>query len=122
MTILDGPLRGVSSQLTNMFGTSVTFRKRGTGTYNTATGVATPNPTSYTVKAVVEAVKLGAVYGMVQVGDRKITIAAKDLAEVPNKDEWDVTIDNKLHRIVSVEPVMSGDLPAIITVWARGNA
>ncbi len=85
-------------------GTSITFRRIVTGTYNTTTGTAPTTETDVTTKGVLSDYRQDEVDDTVQLGDRKLLIDGGDLAANPTTEDV-VLIDSKIHRIVEVRPV-----------------
>lgn len=65
-------------------GASATYTSITPGSYDTATGAATPSTSSQTVQAIVEDFKgLTLMSGLVQAGDKKISIPAASLTATP---------------------------------------
>lgn len=119
-TALDTALRDVASTVLSRFGTSVTIRTVTPGTYQTATGDATDTSSDAVVKGFWEEYRATEIIGLVQQGDRKLTLAAKDLSAAPRVHKDKVVDGGKEYEIVSVEEVRSGDEAAIYVLQCRG--
>lgn len=115
---LDTPLRKVAQTVLKQFGTSVTFR-RVTGTaYNTTTRTMTPTTADTVVKGRLDEYKDRELSDTIHAGDRKLTVAAADLAYTPSVDDK-VVIATVMYDIVRVEPQLATDLAAIHVVQLR---
>lgn len=113
MGILDGPLRSVSKQLMDQFGTQVTLERETGGSYDTSTREVTGGSAgSQTVRGTLE--KYKARYGQtaddghIESGDRKLTIPALDLDWVPEVGDQ-ATLEGQEFEILDAHPVYSGD-------------
>lgn len=123
---LDSPLRRVAQKVLATFGTSVTIR-RVTGTaYNTTTRTMTPTTADTTVKARIDEYtdrELGFSVATqtappIRAGDRKVTVAAADLAYVPSVDDK-VMIATLIYDVIRVQPELATDLAAIHVLQVR---
>ena len=100
---------GIASSLVNVadkviskFGGDVTIRYITAGTYNTTTGAVAETNTDSEVKGILEDVVSREANELVQAGDKRLTVAAKDLTSAPGtKDK--VVISTVVHQIISVE-------------------
>lgn len=122
MAVLDAGLRSAADQLIRKFGKSMTLTLVTTASYDPATSATTGNnTTSVTVRGVIEQYKARfgeAEMDQVKRGDYQVTIAAKGLTRAPATQDT-LTFDSKVHEIVHVDPVYSGDQVAIFTLHVR---
>lgn len=118
---LDAPLRAVSQKVIDKFGKSVTLRIVTAGSYDPATRTATNSDADQTVNAVITNPPAGSQFresGTVRLGDRMVTIPAKNLTTVPDTSSL-VVIDSREYEVVEVNPVYSGDQVAIYELLVR---
>ena len=101
MALVDS-LKKVSSKVITKFGGDVTMRIVTGGTYNTTTGAINETESDTTIKGILEDVNLREVNEMVQAGDKRLTVAADDLATAP-KTKDRVVIGSVVHQIIRVE-------------------
>ena len=96
-------LRKVASKVITKFGGDVTVRILSPGTYNATSGTVGPASASDTeIKGVLQDIALREVNGLVQAGDKRLTVAASDLTTAPEtKDK--VVISSVVHQIITVE-------------------
>jgi predicted AAA+ superfamily ATPase len=100
---------GIASSLVNVadkviskFGGDVTIRFVAAGAYNTSDGTVAETNTDSEVKGILEDVVSREANELVQAGDKRLTVAAKDLDSVPGtKDK--VVISTVVHQIISVK-------------------
>ena len=96
---LSSPLRKVASKLMAKFGGVATIRRITVGTYDPATGTAAETAADTVVRGVLEDVNIREVNDLIQAGDKRLTIAAADLANAPiTADE--VLIASVVHQII----------------------
>jgi len=107
---LANPLRKVASKLMAKFGGVATIRRITPGVYNPTTGIATEVIVDTAVRGVLEDVNLREVSGLVQAGDKRLTIAAADLTTAPTIADR-VLITGSLHQIISVKIVEQDNTP-----------
>jgi hypothetical protein len=81
---LSGPLRKVASKVITKFGGEVTIRRITVGAYNTSTGTAAETTSDTVLRGVVEDVNVREVNDLIQSGDKRLTVAAADVAAVPS--------------------------------------
>ena len=119
MTELDLEIPGLAAELIEEYGKVVTFANSAIPAYDTASGIAAPagQGAALSVKAIVEADKGQALrMGLVEGADFKLTIAAQSLsAGVSTEDK--ITVDGTAFRVVTVKPVLSGELIALYEIW-----
>lgn len=119
MTALDNKLPPLALKLLNKFGKSILLSVATGSSYNTSTRQNTVTYTSQTVKALVEefADNLRSIGqnvqkdSMIATRDRKITIPAKGLTNIP-KIKDTVIIDSITYTIDQIGSVYSGELVA----------
>ena len=121
MGILDAPMRSVAANLMAKFGTSITVRSVTHATYSVTDGASAESTSDTAVKGTLEEYQAHEVGDAVKVGDRKLTIAAKDLTFTPDTEDR-VLIGTTIYRVVSVESVYSGDEAALYVIQLRGSA
>jgi hypothetical protein len=111
-------LASTAANVLRSFGTSLTLRRRGTGKYDAATGRPTLTIADETVIGVVEDFKAFEVDNInVQRGDKRITIAAKDLAPMA---VGDAIIDGTVeYSIVSISTVAPAGVGLVYQVQVR---
>jgi len=101
---LASPLRKVASKLMAKFGGVATIRSVTLGTYNTTTGAAAETTTDTTVRGVLEDVRRSEVNDLVQQGDKRLMIAAADLASAPTTADR-VIINSRSLQIIEVRTI-----------------
>ena len=101
---LASPLRKVASKLMAKFGGVATIRSVTVGAYNTTTGAATETTTDITVRGVLEDVRRSEVNDLVQQGDKRLMIAAADLASAPTTADR-VIISSRSLQIIEVRTI-----------------
>ncbi len=101
MALADSLAR-VASNVLKQFGGDVTVRIVTAGSYNATTGAVTESESDTTVPGILEDVNLREVNEMVQAGDKRLTVAADDLATAP-KTKDRVVIGSVVHQIIRVE-------------------
>ena len=95
-------LKKVASKVITKFGGDVTVRIVTAGGYNTTTGAITESESDTTVPGILEGVNLREVNDLVQAGDKRLTVAADDLATAPETKDR-VVIGSVVHQIIRVE-------------------
>ena len=95
-------LEKVAGTVIATFGGDVTVRYVSAGTYNATTGAITETASDTSVKGVLEDVSVREVNELVQQGDKRLTIAAKDLPSAPETKDR-VVISTIVHQIIRVE-------------------
>ena len=98
---LASPLRKVASKLMAMFGGVATIRRVTPGIYNPTTGTAAETAADTAIRGVLEDVNLREVNDLIQAGDKRLTIAAADVANAPTPADK-VLIASVVHQIISV--------------------
>jgi len=95
-------LEKVASKVIGKFGGNVTIRFITAGSYNTTTGVVGETVSDINIKGVLEDVNLREANELIQAGDKRLTVAANDLATAPETKDR-VVISSVVHQIVRVE-------------------
>ena len=95
------PLVNVADKVISKFGGDVTIRFITAGTYNTTTGAVVEGTSDSEVKGILEDVVNKEANELVQAGDKRLTVAAKDLDSAP-KTKDRVLISSVAHQIISV--------------------
>ena len=86
------------------FGGSLTYRQVSSGAYNATTGAITETTTDYTVRGVLEDVNKREVNELIQANDKRLILAAADLAVTPNTADR-VVISTVSHQIIRVQTI-----------------
>ena len=107
---LSGPLRKVASKLMAKFGGEATIRRVTVGAYNTSTGTAAETTSDTVLRGVVEDVSVREVNDLIQSGDKRLTVAAADVAAVPSTADR-VLIGGITHQIIRVTTVEQDNEP-----------
>ena len=101
---LAGPLRKVASKLMAKFGGTATIRRVVPGVYNPTTGTVSETTTDTAVHGVLEDVNLREVNDLIQAGDKRLMIAAADIANAPATAD-EVLIDGITYQTVQVRTI-----------------
>tara|TARA_R100000995_G_scaffold76824_2_gene46604 strand:- start:605 stop:961 length:357 start_codon:yes stop_codon:yes gene_type:complete len=95
-------LVNVADKVISKFGGEATIRYITAGAYNATAGTVSESASDTETKGILEDVVDKQVSDLVQTGDKRLTVAAKDLPSAPGtKDK--VLISSVVHRIISVE-------------------
>jgi hypothetical protein len=121
MGLLDAPLRAVSKNLMAKFGTSCTIRSVTHGAYSATAGKSVESVLDTATRGVLEEYRAHEFGDTVKVGDRKLTVAASELAFTPDTEDR-VLIGSTLYRVIRVETVQATDEAALYQFQIRGNA
>jgi hypothetical protein len=101
---LASPLRKVASKLMAKFGGVATIRRVTTGAYDPVTGTASETTTDTAVRGVLEDVNLREVNDLIQAGDKRLLIAAADVANAPTTAD-EVVIAAVVHQVITVRTI-----------------
>tara|TARA_B100000035_G_scaffold34477_1_gene26171 strand:- start:3756 stop:4112 length:357 start_codon:yes stop_codon:yes gene_type:complete len=101
MALADSLAR-VASNVLKQFGGDVTVRIVTAGSYNATTGAVTESESDTTVPGILEDVNLREVNELIQAGDKRLTVAADDLATAPETKDR-VVVGSVVHQIIRVE-------------------
>ena len=115
---LASSLQKVASKIVGKFGGAITFTVVTTGTYNTTTGVITETTTTSAIKGVLDAVNAREVNELIQASDKKLTIAAIDLAAAPTTTDR-IVISGVSHQIIAADKVEQDNQAIIYTLILR---
>jgi hypothetical protein len=101
---LANPLRKVASKLMAKFGGVATIRRVDTGIYNAVSGTISETTVDTTVRGVLQDVSLREVNELIQAGDKRLLIAAADLASAPSTADR-VIIEGRTLQVVQVQTI-----------------
>ena len=107
---LANPLRKVASKLMAKFGGVVTINRVTAGVYNPTTGTASEVVAGTVVRGVMEDVNVREVNDLIQSGDKRLTVAAADVAAVPSTADR-VLIGGVTHQVIRVTTVEQDNEP-----------
>jgi hypothetical protein len=107
---LVGPLRKVASKLMAKFGGVVTINRVTAGVYNPTTGTASEVVAGTVVRGVMEDVNVREVNDLIQSGDKRLTVAAADLAAAPSTADR-VVVGTVTHQIIRVTTIEQDNTP-----------
>ena len=111
-------LRKVANKAIDKFGGNVMIQSVSLGSYNPTTGTATESITIETVKGVLEDVNASEVNDLVRGDDKKLTVAASALSNVPGLDDK-VVISSVTHQIVQAETVEQANQAIVYQLFLR---
>lgn len=115
---LASPLRKVASKLMAKFGGVATIRRVTVGAYNTTTGTATETIVDTVLRGVLEDVNLREVNDLIQAGDKRLIIAAADLAIAPTAADK-VLIASVVHQVISVKTIEQDNIAVTYELTLR---
>jgi|TARA_Y100000310_G_C20545770_1_gene745489 hypothetical protein len=101
---LASSLEKVASNVIEALGADVTIRYVTAGAYNTTTGVIAESENDTNIKGVVENIKQSEVNELIQASDKRLIVAAKELATAPETKDR-VVISSVVHQIIQVETI-----------------
>jgi hypothetical protein len=107
---LANPLRKVASKLMAKFGGVATIRRVTPGVYNPTTGTASETTSDIALRGVLEDVNVREVNDLIQSGDKRLTVAAADVAAVPSTADR-VLIGGITHQIIRVTTIEQDNEP-----------
>ena len=106
---LSKALEKVADKVVSKFGGDVTIRYVAGGSYNATTGTVTESESDTDVKGVVVDVNVREANELIQAGDKKLTVGAKELASAPETKDR-VVINSIVYQIIQVETIeQAGD-------------
>lgn len=111
-------LRKTASKLMLRFGGQVTIRRITTGAYNPTTGVATPTASETIIRGLLEDVTEREINDLIKSTDKKLTIAAADLAYEPAISDQ-VTVSNQIMQVVEVRKIEQDNTPIVFEIFLR---
>ena len=101
---LASALQKTASKLMSKFGGALTYRRVTSGAYNASTGAVTETATDYAMRGVLQDVTAREVNELIQAGDKRLFIAATDLAVTPSTADR-VVIGAVSHQIINVQTI-----------------
>ena len=111
-------LQKVASKIVGKFGGAITFTVVTAGAYNATTGIITESTATASIKGVLDAVNAREVNELVQASDKKLTIAAIDLAAAPATTDR-IVIGGVTHQIIAVNKIEQDNQAIIYTLILR---
>ena len=103
-------LRSTASKLMAKFGGLVTIRRITLGSYNAATGTISETASDTTIRGTLQDVNKREVNELVQASDKRLTIAAADVANAPTTTDK-VLISSVLHQVIKVVTIEQDSMP-----------
>lgn len=94
-------LEKVAGKVIGKFGSDVTIRYVTAGTYNTTTGASTETTSDTAIKGILEGVSKAEVNDLIEAEDKRLTVAADDLATAPGTKDR-VVISSVVYQIIAV--------------------
>ena len=113
---LAGPLRKVASKLMAKFGGEVTFRRVTSGIYNPTTGTVASTVSTTTVRGVLEDVNAREANELVKVNDKKLTVAAADLAFEPSVSDQ-VSVGGQIMQVVQIQKIEQDNAAIVYEIY-----
>ena len=101
---LASSLQKVADKVIAKFGGEVIIRYVSAGSYNATTGVVGETISDTEVRGVLEGVSVREVNELIQSGDKRLTVAAKELTSAPETKDR-VVISSVVHQIISVNTI-----------------
>ncbi len=108
--VLSTPLRKIATQVITKFGGEVTIRTVTPSAYNTTTGAATETTSDTVIRGVLEDVNKREVNDLIQAGDKRLIVAAADVAAVPTTADR-VVISTRVHQVIRVITIEQDNQP-----------
>lgn len=126
MTELDGVFPDLALELINEFGKEIEYRSVAIGAYDVATATNATAEVKANIKALVEDYSLqnsgqGFASGLIESGDKKLTIAAMALPSEPTPSDTfklNATDEND-YTIINIKAVYSGEMVAVYEIQGR---
>jgi hypothetical protein len=97
-------LEKVADNVIEALGADVTIRYVTAGSYNTTTGAIAETESDTNIKGVVQNIAQSEVNELVQASDKRLIVAAKELATAPEAKDR-VVISSVVHQIVEVQTI-----------------
>jgi len=101
---LSTALRKAASKLMAKFGGTATIRRITLGSYDPATGTAAETTADTSVRGVLEDVTRREVNDLIQAGDKRLMVAAADLANTPTTADR-VIISSRSLQVIEVRTI-----------------
>ena len=120
MSFLDDIFGPVTQDMVGLFGKTVAYAHTGPGTYDPETSISTPGaPVNLTLPAIIEEYRgLELTSGLVQAGDKKVSIAGAEFVTAPQPTAA-ITVDGQAYTVVEVAAIYSGSNVALYTLKCR---
>ena len=99
-------------------GTSVTLRRVTTGAYNTTTGAIAESTADTSLKGVFTEVNAREVNELIQADDRKCTIAAADVSNVPTTTDR-IIVGSTNYQIIRIKTVIQAGVDISYELFLR---
>lgn len=115
---LSSSLRKIASKVVGKFGGDIVFRRVTAGSYNTTTGAITETESNTTIKGVLDAVQKLEVNELIQESDKKLTIAAADLAVTPSLADR-IVISSVVHQIMKIDVIEQDNTAITYVLYLR---
>lgn len=101
---LASSLQKVADKVISKFGGEVIIRYVSAGAYDATTGAIAEGVSDTEVRGVLEGVSVREVNELVQAGDKRLTVASKELPSAPETKDRAV-ISSVVHQIISVNTI-----------------
>ena len=103
-------LQKTASKLISKFGGAITLRTITPGAYNPTTGAISETVADVSVRGVLEDVSVREVNELIQSGDKRLTIAAADVAAAPTTADR-VLVGAVSHQVIKVSTIEQDNTP-----------
>jgi len=103
-------LQKTASKLMGKFGGAITLRTITPGVYNPTTGTISETVADVSVRGVLEDVSVREVNELIQAGDKRLTIAAADVAAAPTTADR-VLVGAVSHQVIRVSTIEQDNTP-----------
>lgn len=97
-------LEKVAGNVIDALGADVTIRYVTGGAYDTSDGTITETTSDTAIKGVVQGIRQNEVNDLVQASDKRLIVAAKELATAPETKDR-VVISSIVHQIIEVQTI-----------------
>jgi hypothetical protein len=101
------------------FGGTATIRRVTTGTYNPATGTVSESTSDTAVRGVLQDVNLREVNDLIRATDKRLLIAAADLAAAPTTAD-EVIITGATYQVIRVDTIEQDNTAITYELILRG--
>ena len=108
--VLSKSLQKVAEKVVNKFGGDAIIRTVSSGAYDPVTGTASESVSDVELKGVLEDVNAREVNDLVQAGDRRLLIAAEDVASTPTTADK-VVFSSVVHQVIRVRTIEQDNEP-----------
>lgn len=111
-------LRSAASKLIGKFGGDIVLRTISNGAYNATSGTIVENITDTPIRGVLGEINNREVGGLVLASDKKLTIAAADVAAAPTIQDR-VVVNSVVHQVIQVVIVEQDNEPITYELLLR---